>query len=60
MSARYSDDDLELVAAETDEELQTKVEAALREKKIRFNELGPNIIWVNSRRVRVEKPCLNF
>lgn len=33
MSTRYSDDDLELVVVDTDEELQTKVEAATRDKK---------------------------
>ena len=43
VSTRYSDDDLELVVADTNEELLVKVEVAMRDKKVRVNRIGLKI-----------------
>ena len=43
VSTRYSDDDLELVVADTYEELLAKVEEAMRDEKIRVNGIGLKI-----------------
>lgn len=43
LSVRYSDEDLEIVVAESYQELQSKIKVALRENKIRAHELGLKI-----------------
>ena len=44
VSTRYSDDDLELVVADTNEELPHKLEEILRNKKHRVTQIGLKLL----------------